>query len=217
MRNNTKRFAALMAVFIGGATLVAPGAAHADAATLSRKPLGPASYVLRFKIANDTGASMTSWRMEFDLPPGELVQGFLSLDIRVTRVDQHFILENAHPILLPPGQSIGTGIVILGLSSPLNCVTRGTPCTFDTEPPSTPTNVRIIRVTFPSTATFLQWNMSTDNVALAGYEVTTDGVGIATTTGGSYALPAAASGTVFGVRAFDEMGNRSALATAVYP
>jgi hypothetical protein len=224
LRNNAKRWrlrfvalAGLVAALVGGATLVAPGAAYADTAALSRRPLGAGSYILVFSITNDTSAPLSSWRMEFDLPPGGHVQGLFTFDIRVTWVDQHFTLENAHPVTINPGRSVTYGIPILGQSWPQNCVTRGTPCSIDTEPPSTPTNVRIGRLPYTSTGTYLQWSMSTDNVALAGYELTRNGVVIATTTGGSYALPKGDSGAVYGVRAFDHMGNRSGLATAVYP
>jgi hypothetical protein len=118
-----------MTLLIGGAVLVTPGVAAADTATLSRQPLGSASYILRFKITNDTKVTEYGWRMEFDLPPGEFVQGLFAFDIRVTRTGQHFVLENANPLVLSPGTSISTGIAIVGQSWPLNCVTRGTPCT----------------------------------------------------------------------------------------
>ncbi|MEH1125680.1 cellulose binding domain-containing protein [Micromonospora sp. CPCC 206061] len=206
-----------MATLVGAATLVAPGAAYADTAALSRRPFGSGSYILVFSITNDTSAPLNGWRMEFDLPPGEFVQGLFTFSIRVTKVDQHFILENANPVTINPGRSVNYGIPILGQSWPQNCLSRGTPCSIDTEPPSTPTNVRIGRLPYTSTGTWLQWSMSTDNVAVAAYEVTRNGAVIATTTGGSYALPAADSGAVYGVRALDDMGNRSGLATAVYP
>ena len=135
MHNNAKRWrqrlavlATLAAVLFGGAALVAPDAAFADTATLSRQPFGPSAYILKFKITNDTNVSMTSWRMEFDLPAGQYVQGFFSLDIRVTQTGQHFVLQNVNPFLEPPGGSISTGVAIVGSSWPLNCVTRGTPC-----------------------------------------------------------------------------------------
>jgi hypothetical protein len=224
LRNNAKRWrlrftavAGLLVAFVGGATLVAPGAAYADAAALSRQPFSSGSYILIFSITNDTSAPLNGWRMEFDLPPGESVQGLFTFDIRVTKVDQHFILENARAVTINPGRSVAHRIPILGHSWPQNCLTRGTPCDIDTEAPSTPTNVRIGRLPYTSTGTWLQWSMSTDNVALAGYEVTRNGAVVATTTAGSYALPAADPGAVYGVRAFDHMGNRSGLATAVYP
>ncbi|WP_432994539.1 cellulose binding domain-containing protein [Dactylosporangium sp. CA-233914] len=137
MHNNTKRWrlrlatlATLVATLIGGATLLAPGAASADTATLSRRPLGPASYNLRFTITNDTNAPINGWRLEFDLPPGEYAVGLFSFDIQVTQTGQHFVLQNKNPAVLAPGNSINTGLIVVGLSWPLNCVTRGTPCTF---------------------------------------------------------------------------------------
>jgi endoglucanase len=138
LRNNEKRWrlrlttlAALVAALVGGGTLVAPGAAHADTATLSRRPLGGSSYVLLFTITNDTNAPLTSWRMEFDLPPGEEVVGLFTFTIKVTKIGQHFILENKDPQYIGPGGSAYHGIPIRGLSWPENCVTRGTPCIID--------------------------------------------------------------------------------------
>jgi hypothetical protein len=72
--------------------------------------------------------------MEFDLPPGEFVQGLFTFDIRVTRVDQHYTLANAQPVTINPGRSVSYSIPILGQSWPQNCHTRGTPCSIDTEP-----------------------------------------------------------------------------------
>lgn len=208
--------AALIGALVGGATLVAPGAAYADTAALSRRPLGSGSYILIFSITNDTNASLNSWRMEFDLPPGQAVQGLFTFDIRVTKTDQHFVLENKNPVTINPGRSVLYSIPILGLGWPQNCLVRGTPCGIDTEAPSTPTNVRIGLLPYTTSGIYLQWSSSTDNVAVAGYEVTRNGVLVATG-GGSYPLPAADSGAVYGVRAFDHMGNRSQYATAVYP
>lgn len=208
-----------MAVFIGGATLVAPSAVFADTATWSRVPLYSQSYTLLFKITNDTNAPMNGWRMEFDLPPGQLAQGVFNFEVRVTRQDPHFILENARPIVLQPGQSVNHYMVILGDGSPINCVTRGTPCSFDTQPPSAPPNLRVVRRVYPGLdANFLEWSGSTDDVRVAGYEVFRNGVLILTNTGGAYQLPAnTPSGTVFSVRAFDDLGHRSAFSTTVFP
>jgi chitinase len=226
LRNNAQRWRlrftaliGLMAVFTGGATLVAPGAVFADTATLSRKPLGSPSYTLLFKITNDTVVPMDGWRMEFDLPPGELVQGLFNFEVRVTRQDPHFILENARPMVLQPGQSINQYIHILGDSWPINCVTRGTPCGFDTRAPSTPPDLRIDRWVYPGLDTYvLEWGRSTDDVRVAGYEVFRNGVLVATRGGEVYELPAGTpSGTEFSVRAFDDLGHRSAFATTVFP
>jgi chitinase len=134
--NNAKRWrlrmsalATLMALLAGGATLVAPSAAVADTATLSRQPFGSQSYFLRFTITNDTNVSENGWRIEFDLPQGEYATGLFQFEIRVTQTGQHFVVENARPTVLNPGSSVTSSVVIVGASWPLNCVTRGTPCT----------------------------------------------------------------------------------------
>ena len=134
MHNNAKRWRqrlaalATLAAVLTGATLVAPVAAFADTATLSRQPFLPTAYALRFQITNDTNVSLTSWRMEFDLPAGQYVQGFFTPTVQVTQTGQHWALQNVYPVLVPPGGSISSGVAIVGSSWPLNCVTRGTPC-----------------------------------------------------------------------------------------
>ena len=84
----------------------------------------------------------------------------------------------------------------------------------DTTPPTQPTNLRTISATTSSLA--LAWNASTDNVAVARYDIyrATTKVGTATTT--SYTMSGLTCGTTYtvGVRAVDTTGNTSAQANA---
>jgi chitodextrinase len=83
----------------------------------------------------------------------------------------------------------------------------------DTQPPSTPTNVRMAS-SATNSVTFA-WDASTDNVGVTGYSLFRDGTLTGTTTSTTVTyngLPCGRSLT-FGVNAFDAAGNRSATVT----
>ena len=86
----------------------------------------------------------------------------------------------------------------------------------DTTPPTQPTNLRTTSATTSSLA--LAWNASTDNVAVARYDIyrATTKVGTATTT--SYTMSGLTCGTTYtvGVKAVDTTGNTSTQATASF-
>jgi len=80
----------------------------------------------------------------------------------------------------------------------------------DTTAPSAPTGLAASSIAQTSLA--LQWNASTDNVGVAGYDVFRDGTKMATVTSTSAGQAGLACATSywFGVEAFDAGGNRSA-------
>jgi len=79
----------------------------------------------------------------------------------------------------------------------------------DTTPPSTPTGLTASGTT--STSTNLNWNASTDNVGVTGYDVLRNGSSIATVTGTSYTATGLSPSTAysFAVRARDAANNVS--------
>lgn len=215
-RSRGTALAGLIGVFVGGAVLVAPGVAAAEPVTLGRTSQGANSYLLDVRIDNDASTPMTAWRVEFDLPDGTHATNFGSATVRLTAMGQHVVLQNLNPVLVPPGGSTGFRIWIVGPGSPANCVSNGTACAFDAEPPTSPTNLRIAKLTYPRTTNLLYWDASSDNMGVARYEVTMNGTVIAADASSPLSLPAsAAPGTVFGVRAYDGTGNSSAPATVV--
>lgn len=80
----------------------------------------------------------------------------------------------------------------------------------DTQAPSAPTSLAASGTT--DTTTNLNWNASTDNVGVTGYEVFEGGSSIGTVTGTSANITGLVAGTSysFQVRAFDAAGNNSA-------
>ena len=77
----------------------------------------------------------------------------------------------------------------------------------DMQPPTKPTNLRATQLT-DSTAT-LEWNASSDNVAVTGYQISRDNVPFASVTGLTYTALGLVPGRsyTFRVRALDAAGN----------
>ncbi|MFT4157696.1 MAG: fibrinogen-like YCDxxxxGGGW domain-containing protein [Microbacterium sp.] len=82
----------------------------------------------------------------------------------------------------------------------------------DATAPTAPTG---LTATGTATGVDLAWSASTDNVAVAAYQVLRDDRVVATVTGTSTTLPAAASTARYFVRAIDARGNASASTAAV--
>ncbi|MEM7187617.1 MAG: GEVED domain-containing protein, partial [Bacteroidota bacterium] len=80
----------------------------------------------------------------------------------------------------------------------------------DTQPPTAPTNLTASNTT--DTTTDLDWDASTDNVGVTGYEVFLDGSSIGTVSGTAANVTGLSPNTsyAFTVRAFDAAGNNSA-------
>ncbi|MCT9931409.1 YbhB/YbcL family Raf kinase inhibitor-like protein [Planotetraspora sp. A-T 1434] len=91
-------------------------------------------------------------------------------------------------------------------SNPVNITT---PPSNDTTPPSTPANLRVTNTT-ANTIT-LQWNASTDNIGVTGYNVYKDGAKFATVPDTTATVDGLTSGTTyqFSVEAFDANNNVS--------
>ncbi|MBR9920823.1 MAG: T9SS type A sorting domain-containing protein [Bacteroidetes bacterium] len=95
-----------------------------------------------------------------------------------------------------------------GLSNIENGTTTSAP---DTQAPSTPTNLVASNET--DTSIDLNWNPSSDNVGVTGYEIFQDGSSIGTTPLTSATVSGLSPNTTydFNVRAFDAAGNNSGL------
>jgi hypothetical protein len=87
----------------------------------------------------------------------------------------------------------------------------------DVTPPTTPTNLTATTSTINATTSsvILKWSPSTDNNAVAGYQVFRDGFLIATVTTTGYTDPSAKPNisNSYTVLAFDAAGNRSLLSS----
>jgi len=87
----------------------------------------------------------------------------------------------------------------------------------DTTPPTTPTGLMATTsaITATTSSIAVTWSPSTDNIAVAGYDVLRDGNKIATVTAPGYTDPSLTSGVAYSyvVVAFDAVGNRSDAST----
>ena len=103
-----------------------------------------------------------------------------------------------------------------GNVSPVSSITQSTlqcPIGPDTTPPSTPSG--LVTSAVNKTSFTLDWNPSTDNVGVVGYQISRDGTALGTVGGTTYAVSGLTCGTtyVIGVSAFDLAGNPSATAS----
>jgi chitodextrinase len=93
--------------------------------------------------------------------------------------------------------------------------TATTPALPDTAAPTVPANLKVGTVT--GTSAMLTWAASTDNVAVANYELYQAGIKIATTSSLSYTVSGLTPATSYSytIDAIDAAGNRSVQSTAV--
>jgi chitodextrinase len=97
----------------------------------------------------------------------------------------------------------------------LTAATSACPAATDTQPPSVPQGLGFGAITATSVA--LVWNPATDNVGVAGYRLSRNGVSVATVTtpGYTYASLTCGTGYSFMLEAYDAAGNFSIGAEAV--
>jgi len=117
---------------------------------------------------------------------------------------------------IAPGASVTFGFIGSGGGSPANCRLNGASCSGggvpdpgDTQPPTTPTNLRSTGKSSGSVS--VAWNASTDNKGVSGYELFKDGSSATSVTGTSVTVTGLAASTTyrFKVRARDAAGNLS--------
>ncbi|MCX4388557.1 glycosyl hydrolase family 18 protein [Micromonospora peucetia] len=88
----------------------------------------------RVTITNGTNASVSTWRIEFDLPSGTSVSS--SWDADVTRTGDHYVaVKKSWAGPLAPGAAFSWGYNGTGAyKAPLNCTINGAPCAGGTPP-----------------------------------------------------------------------------------
>ncbi|TDB93881.1 chemotaxis protein [Micromonospora fluostatini] len=199
------------ALAIAGGLLVTPGSASAATASFAKVQDWGGGYEARFTVRNDTGATITSWRVEFDLPAGSTLGSSWDA-LHASGGNRHTFTNRSWNGTLAAGASTTFGFVVTGSGTPTNCTVNGGPCAGggDTQPPSVPGNLRATGTT--SSSVSLAWNASTDNVGVTGYDVYRGGALAATVTGTTATVGglSPSTGYSFSVRARDAAGNTSA-------
>ncbi|MFI0795528.1 glycosyl hydrolase family 18 protein [Micromonospora rubida] len=92
----------------------------------------------RVTVANDSAASVSTWRIEFDLPAGTTISSFWDAD--VTSSGSHYVaVKKSWAGPLAPGTSFSWGYNGTGAyKAPLNCTINGAPCGGGTPPTTAP-------------------------------------------------------------------------------
>jgi chitinase len=160
----------------------------------------------RVTVTNGGTSTITSWRVEFDLPAGTSLGTYW--DALLTSSGNHHTFTNReYNGTLAPGASASFGFIGSGPGSPVNCRVNGLDCGGggDPEPgvPATPGNVRVTGTT--ASAITLGWNAVS---GAAGYRVYEGSTVRATVTGTSATLsglPACTSRT-YTVAAYNTIG-----------
>jgi chitodextrinase len=187
-------------------------------ATFTQTSVWDSGYGATYAIANSGDTASTTWALEFDLPSGSTVSN--SWSSTRTQTGQHYKFTNAtHNGDIAPGASESFGFNVSGLGTPLGCTVNGAACgappPVDTQAPTVPGGFRSTGVT--SSSVTLEWNASSDNVAVADYQVLQGSSVVATVSATSATVSGLAANTAytFSVRARDGAGNISASSAQV--
>ncbi|GAA0583679.1 hypothetical protein HPO96_09380 [Kribbella sandramycini] len=211
----------LLAVLALLALLVplAPPATAAGSVTATYSLVGEwdGNFQAAYTVTNGTPATISSWRVEFDLAAGTNLTS--SWDAVVTRTGNRVVAANASwNAPLAAGQTATFGFIARGPARPANCRVNGGLCeggAGDTSAPTAPGN---LRVTGTSTSTVsLAWNASTDNIGVVAYDVYSGSTQLITTDATTGTVGGLTPGTTytFTVRARDAAGNSSPAGNAV--
>lgn len=175
-----------------------------------------ADQVAGYRLHNGSGAPVSGWLLEFDLPSGTTMVS--TWNARFTRAGDHVTVRpESWNGTLAPGATVDLGWYAHGTGEPSRCLFGGRPCD-GTEPDETDPTRPAPLVIDTSGGVTLRWAASTDDRGLRHYEVYEGGTLLTTTTATSYVyrtgptLPPRVY--VFRVRAIDTTGNYSASAYA---
>lgn len=181
------------------------------------------------QITNQGAAPLTNWTLSFDYAPQ--ISSIWDARIISRSGNRYTIGPASWNPTIPPGATAYIGWVAqhtgsvtgpskcLVSNQPVNSTTcpsgGGTTPALDTTPPSVPTGLRGTGQT--TTSISIAWNASTDNAAVAGYEVRRSGVLVGQVTSTSAQITGLAAGTSyqFTVLAYDASGNKSASSSPV--
>ncbi|MDL4819276.1 glycoside hydrolase family 18 chitinase [Actinomadura opuntiae] len=171
-------------------------------------------------ISNGTGAAISGWKVEADLPSGTSVTSVWNATKTVS--GDHYTFANAGwNGTVAAGATTSFGFDGTGSGWFTGCTVNGAACDGsgtpqkDTEAPSAPANLHSTSKT--ATSVSLAWNASTDNVGVTGYDVYNGTAKAATVSGTSATVSGLSAKTAysFTVKARDAAGNVSAASGAV--
>ncbi len=105
----------------------------------------------RVTVTNGSNASVSTWRIEFDLPAGTSISSFWDAD--VTRTGDHYVaVKKSWAGPLAPGATFSWGYNGTGAyKAPLNCTINGAPCAGGTSPTTSAPPTTVPPTTAPPT------------------------------------------------------------------
>ncbi|MFV2195794.1 glycosyl hydrolase family 18 protein [Nocardiopsis sp. LOL_012] len=218
-RHTRSRLAALAAALLAAPLALspvpaaaAPGEVTVTYVETSRWNTG---YGGQLTIENETDTDLTGWTIEFDTADGVDITSLWNA-VHSSSGNTHTVTPPSWSPTVPAGGSyrIGFNGVHNGSdTTPADCTIDGAPCSGgpgedDTEPPSVPSGLTATGTT--SSTVSLSWSQATDDTAVAGYEVLSDGAVVRSVEGTEATVGGLTAETeyTFTVRAFDTSNNR---------
>ena len=208
-------FVGLFAVLLGLVVLPAvPAVAAGESAVFVKTSDWGSGWEGKYTITNGGTATITSWRVEFDLPAGTTLGSYW--DALLTSNGSHHTFTNReYNGTLAPGASASFGFLASGSGAPQNCRVNGADCGGGTDPqpgvPGTPGNVRVTATTASSIT--IGWDAAADATGYRVYEGTAVRSTV-TGTSATFSGLAACTSRTFTVAAYNAVGE-SARSTSV--
>ncbi|MET9795262.1 glycoside hydrolase family 18 chitinase [Nocardiopsis alba] len=181
-------------------------------------------YTGQLTIENASSAALDDWTVEFTLPSGTSITTAWNATLSVSD-GVHTLGPPSWGAVVPAGSgySIGwNGVHSGGETTPENCLIDGSPCSGgsgepDGEPPTAPEGLTVTGTT--ATSVSLSWGEATDDVAVAGYEILSEGGVVRAVDADTLSATVAGlnpdTAYSFTVRAYDTSGNRGPESGAV--
>ncbi len=207
---------------VASTLLSAPPASSAEAvtATCTKTSDWGSGFQGNCTITNGTGAGISSWKVEGDLPSGTSIGSVWDANKAVS--GDHYTFTNVGwNGSLAAGKTVSFGFGGTGSGWFTGCKINGSPCDgsgepeIDTQAPTAPGNLHSTGKS--ATTVALSWNASTDNVGVTGYDVYNGSTKATTVTGTGVTITGLTPKTAydFTVKARDKAGNVSPASTSV--
>jgi chitinase len=143
---------AVVAVTAAAVPVTSAFGAGSVTATFAKAQDWGTGHETRVTVTNGTSASVSTWRIEFDLPAGTTISS--SWDADVTSSGNHYVaVKKSWAGPLAPGATFSWGYNGTGAyKAPLNCTINGAPCGGGTPPTTAPPTTAPPTTTPPTTA-----------------------------------------------------------------
>ncbi|MFC0030503.1 glycosyl hydrolase family 18 protein [Micromonospora chaiyaphumensis] len=144
---------AVVALAVAAVPMATASAAGSVTATFTKVQDWGTGHEARVTVTNGTGASVDTWRIEFDLPAGTTISS--SWDADVTSSGNHYVaVKKSWAGPLAAGASFSWGYNGTGAyKAPLNCTVNGGSCSGGGTPPTTTPPTTTPPTTTPPTTT----------------------------------------------------------------